>query len=237
MMKLRLFKIGVVNLILTAPSILFAQQKESSVGVYFGLNEYFQGTPIARKYPNDDNRNLIRLQNNIGLTYHRFDSKYFMSFDLNYASASYRDVSKIENFPILTPMHSYRMFFNLELSFGKLKRLTDRFELLYGVGTNLRIGYEDFLMQIIPFPLWTELRYQRVFRFDPGLQLNTKIFFNVSNRISIFTAINMSTSPFLVDRKNWHRSREYFQYENNSTIKPARFDLSLRVGLNFNLHK
>jgi hypothetical protein len=127
------------------------------------------------------------------------------------------------------------MFFNLEFTLGKRKRLSERFELLYGVGANLRIGYEDFLMQILPFDFWTELRFQRIFRFDPGFHLNTKIFYHVSNRFSMFAALNCSTSPFLVDRKNWNRSKEYFLYENNSTIRPARLDLSLRLGFNIHL--
>lgn len=236
MMKSIILIIGVVNLLLTAP-ILLSQQKESSFWVYCGINEYFQGTPVVRKYESDDNHNLIRFQNNFGITYHKFNVNNFISFDLNYAAASYTDVSKIENFPILTPKHSYRMFFNLELTFGKRKRLSEHFELLYGIGPNLRIGYEDFLMQILPFDFWTELRFQRIYRFDPGLHLNTKIFFNVSGRISMFAALNLSTSPFLFDRKNWNRSKEYFLYENNSTIRPARLDLSLRLGLNIHLWK
>jgi hypothetical protein len=237
MMKLNFYKIGVVILILATPFLAFTQPKESSFGVYYGLNEYFQGTPIVRKYQNSGDQSLTRLQNNFGLTYHRFNTNNFISCDLNFASASYRGVSKIENFPILTPLHSSRMFFNLEFTLGKRKRLSERFELLYGVGPNFRIGYEDFLMQILPFDFWTELRFQRIFRFDPGLHLNTKIFFQVSDRFSMFAALNFSTSPFLVDRKNWNRSNEYFLYENNSTIRPARLDLSLRLGLNIKFNK
>jgi hypothetical protein len=71
-------------LILTTPFLSLTQTKESSFGVYYGLNEYFQGTPIVRQYQNNGDQTLTRLQSNFGLTYHRFNAHNFVSCDLNF---------------------------------------------------------------------------------------------------------------------------------------------------------
>jgi len=228
-MKSRLFKIGVVNVMLTAPSILFSQQKESSVGVYFGLNEYFQGTPIIRgKYYSDDLvDDVIRVQKNIGMSFIKRQANRFIEFDVNFAHSFHGDATSMNHYPVNKPLPYFKHFFNFELVHGREFKINDNMKLDLGAGGLLKIGVESFVMDIILLPERSKARIERLGRLDPGLVLRSRLNYSITRNFSLYSSLNFSSILYIADQKTLNQIQSY----DEKRFSPTRFDLSLRFGV------
>jgi hypothetical protein len=215
---------------------VYLQNDERSIGVYYGLNEYFQGSNIIFK-AKVNNSEIYRAKFNIGLNLSKFSGKKFYRFDLNYARGINSDLFRDIKIPLEKPVVTYGEFINIEFTVGKRKQLAKNLELLCGLGTNLRLGSEQFTMGIIQHEYWTEGRGHTIYRFDPGIHLNSKLIYRFSKRFSVFATLNFSSTLILVDKQRLIMSNEMYLYDNGSTIKPVRLDLSLRAGASFTIFK
>ncbi|MEX1191695.1 MAG: hypothetical protein WED10_12485 [Brumimicrobium sp.] len=214
-------------------------QSKNRITAQTGLFHYFfDDAPILNvNYQHEKSEEVFKglLINSLGLKYSRFlDKKNFLSTEFNMFYESYRKHYK--TYPLKEPMVGERGFSTYNVSYGRILRLNNQFNMVYGAGLNYRRGTESIIISSYPFGVSPSGEFvmehylTTVVRNDIGINAFGGIEYTPLKWLTLSTKIDLLGFVYIHDKENTRKMKEVY----DSPQYPSRLDLSFNLGLGFN---